>query len=230
MLTSRILLVASFALALAQTAHAAPAKAKPVIAILTFDYSGKNAALEPLREGLAQMLITDVGGLSNIQVVERIRLKEVLEEHKLVREGRVDPGTAAKLGKLLGARFLVFGSYFDLAQSVRIDARVVEVETGKIVRSVGSTGAGADFMAVEQDLAGKLVDVLAGSLPEVARTEVPARAKPAKVKSTTVATYGRALLALDSGKKAEAKTLLSKVVEEAPDFRLAKSELNALLQ
>jgi hypothetical protein len=45
-----------------------------------------------------------------------------------------------------------------------------------------------------------------------------------------VATYGRALLALDGGKKSDAKTLLAQVVAEAPDFRLAKAELNALMQ
>jgi TolB-like protein len=225
----RALLVPWLITALASTALAATAKSKPTIAILTFDYGGKNVTLEPLREGLAQMLIADVSNLSDVQVVERTRLKALLEEQKLGRSGKIDPATAARVGKLLGARFLVLGSYFDIAESMRIDARVVEVETGKIVRAVGANGASGDFLGIEQDLAGKLGEVLAAALPGVAKAGPPARKAP-KVKSTTVATYGRALLALDDGKRNDAKTLLAKVVEEAPDFRLAKTELNALMQ
>jgi TolB-like protein len=226
----RALLVPCLLTAIASTALAAAEKAKPTIAILTFDYGGKNAALEPLREGLAQMLIADVSNLSNVQVVERARLKALLEEQKLGRSGKLDAATAARVGKLLGARFLVLGSYFDIAESMRVDARVVEVETGKIVRAVGANGASGDFLGIEQELAGKLGDVLAAALPEVAKATPPVRSKAAKVKSTTVATYGRALLALDAGKKNDAKNLLAMVVEEAPDFRLAKAELNALMQ
>lgn len=212
------------------TAAATPGKTRPTVAVLAFDYGGKDPAFEPLREGLAQMLIADVPSFVNVNVVERVRLKALIEEQKLGRSGRVDSSTAARLGKLLGARFLVLGNYFDLAQSMRIDARIVEVETGKIVRAVGVSGAGSDFLGLEQDLAGKLGDALTAALPQLEKTSPPVRPKPAKVKSSTVATYGRALLALDDGKKAEAKTLLKNVVAEAPEFQLAKSDLNALLQ
>jgi TolB-like protein len=226
----RALLMPWVVMALAPTALAAAEKGKPTIAILAFDYGGKNSSLEPLREGLAQMLIADVSALSNVQVVERARLKALLDEQKLGRSGKLDAGTAARVGKLLGARFLVVGSYFDLAEAMRVDARVVEVETGKIVRAVGANGSSADFFGIEQELAGKLGEVLAGALPEVVRASLPARSKPPKVKSTTVATYGRALLAMDDGKKQDARALLAKVVAEAPDFRLAKADLNALMQ
>lgn len=215
---------------LASVAFAVPAESKPTVAILTFDYGGKDAGLEPLREGLAQMLIGDVAQAANVQVVERARMKALLEEQKLGRSGKVDPATAARVGKLLGARFLVLGNYFDLASSIRIDARVVEVETGKILRAVGATGASNDFFAIEQELAGKLGDALAAGLPEARKTVPVSRPKPPRVKSSTVATYGRALLALDRGKKDEAKKLLDDVVTQAPGFALAKSDLNALLQ
>jgi len=212
------------------TVAAAPANSRPTVAVMTFDYGGKDVAFEPLREGLAQMLITDVPSFVNVNVVERVRLKALIEEQKLGRSGKVDPSTAARLGKLLGARFLVFGNYFNLAESMRIDARIVEVETGKIVRAVGVSGAGSDFFGLEQELAGKLGDAITAAMPQLERTSPSARPKPVKVKSSTVATYGRALLALDDGKKAEAKTLLKNVVAEAPEFQLAKSDLNALLQ
>jgi TolB-like protein len=221
----------AFALVCLLSVAAAPTqKIKPTVAVLAFDYTGKDTTLEPLREGLAQMLISDVPSLANVNVVERTRLNAILAEHKLGRSGKVDTSSAAKLGKLLGARFLILGNFFDMGPSMRIDARVVEVETGKIVRAVGVNGASADFLAIEQDLAGKLSQAIATALPAEVQVTRPTRPKPAQVKSTTVVTYGRALRAMDSGKKSEAQTLLAEVVKEAPEFRLAKSELNALLE
>jgi hypothetical protein len=131
----------------------------------------------------------------------------------------------------LGARALVLGSFFDLAGTLRIDARVVEVETGKIVRSVGVNGPAADFWGLEHDLAGKLADTMRTALPaafEHAAAPAP-KPRPPKMAANTAATYGRALAAADAGKKTEARGLLEKVVEQAPSFKLAKQDLNALL-
>lgn len=221
-------------LGVAGSAHAAPtAKVektdKPTLAVLLFDYSGKDGALEPLREGLAQMLISDFSSAPEVRVVERARLKALLEEQKLGRSGQVDPASAARVGKLLGARFLVLGSYFDLKTVLRIDARVVEVETGKVVGSVGSNGPSEDFWTLEQSLAQKLGKVLSTALPAFTGSEA-ARAPRPKVKTKTVATYGKALAALDGGRKAEARQLLDQVVKDAPDFSLAKQDLDALLR
>jgi TolB-like protein len=214
-----------------RVAAAPPAGPPPTLAVLLFDYTGKDASLEPLREGLAQMLISDLSASSPVRVVERARLKAVLEELKLGQSGKVDAASASRVGKLLGARFLVLGSFFDLRTTLRIDARVVEVETGRILRSAGVNGPADDFWTLEQQLAQKLGDILKNALPELAPPPRPTPAKAAaKVKSQTVATYGRALSALDGGRKAEAKKLLDQVVAEAPQFSLPKAELNALLQ
>jgi TolB-like protein len=204
---------------------------KPTVAVLYFDYGGKKAELEPLREGLAQMLITDLADLREIRVVERARLKAVLEEHDLAKSGKVDAASAARVGKLLGAHDLVLGSFFDLGSSLRLDARVVEVETGKIVKSVGVNGPTADFWGLERDLAAKLADTMRTALPAAfEHASLPAaKPRPPKMAAATAVTYGRALAAADAGKKAEARGLLSKVVEEAPGFTLAKRDLNALL-
>jgi len=105
------------------------------------------------------------------------------------------------------------------------------VETGKIVRSVGVNGPAGDFWALERDLAGKLGDTMRTALPAAFEHAalLPAKPRPPKVAASTAVTYGRGLAAADAGKKAEARALLGKVVEEAPGFTLAKQDLNALL-
>src|SRR5215467_13039256 len=125
-------------LLLASTIPWARARAdqRPTVAVLYFDYSGKSADMSVLRKGLAQMLISDLSTLDGVKLVERDRLEEILAELKLGQSGKIDPASAAKVGKLLGARYMVLGGYFDLMETLRADARVVEVETGKVVQSV----------------------------------------------------------------------------------------------
>src|SRR4029078_10112693 len=143
---------------------AASKSIKPTVAVLYFDYGGKKAELEPLREGLGQMLITDLAELPETRVVRAARLKAVLEEHDLRKAGKVDAASAARVGKLLGAHELGLGRFFDLGAALRFESRVVEVETGRIVRAVVVNGPSADFWGLERDLAAKLADTMRTAL------------------------------------------------------------------
>lgn len=166
-------------LALALTAHAAPATITPTVAVIYFDYQGKSEELVPLKKGLASMLISDLAGSDGYRVVERERLEDVLAELKLQASAKIDQTSAVKAGKLLGAHYLVLGSYFDVMKQLRIDARIVEVETGRVLRSAGATGQPEDFVGLEQ----KLATELARHLGETAKPvlDKPGRGKPKTV-------------------------------------------------
>jgi TolB-like protein len=213
----------------ARAAHAAP---KPTVAVLYFDYSGKDDQLGLLRKGLAQMMISDLSAVDAIQLVERDRLEEILAELKLGQSNKIDPASAAKVGKLLGARYLILGGYFDLKNMLRVDARVVEVETGKVVQSVGATGDADNFLALEQKLVTDIGTILGKqlSLPPAKTPPTPKVKPPAKLARRTALTYSRALHDIDSGDKARAKAELEQVVKEQPDFKLAMVDLDKLLQ
>jgi TolB-like protein len=236
--------VASVGAAGAARAEAPSGTRRPTLAVLYFDYAGHDAALDPLRKGLAQMLISDLTtGDGAVEVVERDRLEAVLAEQKLSSSGKVDPRTAVRIGKLLGARYLVLGSYFDLLQSLRIDARLVDVETGAIVQSIGADGKADDFLALEQKLAGGVRGAVAhlattaapatrpeARPPERAGARRPAPRAPKRLKTDTAVKYGQALAALDAGKRGDARALLGKVLADQPDFELASRDLERLMQ
>ncbi|HMG53143.1 MAG TPA: CsgG/HfaB family protein [Kofleriaceae bacterium] len=220
------------AVCLAATAvAAADPPAPPTVAIVYFDYTGKTAELEVLRKGLAQMLISDLSGSDAIRVVERDRLEDILGELKLQGSAKIDPQSAVKLGKLLGARYLVLGGYFDLQDVLRVDARIVEVETGRVVKSFGTNGKPGDFLPVEQKVAADLGGWFGGNLP---RVEAPHKKKPprppAALKTRTAVKYAEALAVLDAGDKAKAKATLSAVLVEQPDFTLASLDLDRLMK
>src|SRR5512140_614075 len=91
------------------------------IAIAYFDNNTGSADLEPLRKGLADMLITDLGNIGSLQIVERDKLNQVLGELKLSQSKFIDPKTAQKLGKGLAAEFIMTGGYVVSGDNLRVD-------------------------------------------------------------------------------------------------------------
>lgn len=73
----------------------------------------------------------------NVTVVERNKLERVMAELKLQRSGAVAEDSTQELGKLTGANFVVVGSIgeADQDQWLLVDLRLVNVESGDIVRS-----------------------------------------------------------------------------------------------
>jgi TolB-like protein len=229
-------LVALLGCALLFPALAQAADTRPTVAVLYFDYSGQNADLSVLRKGLAQMLISDLSAVDGIRLVERDRLEEILNELKLGQTAKIDPQSAAKVGKLLGARYMVLGGYFDLMQTLRADARVVEVESGKVVQSIGAAGKPDEFLTVEQKLCEGLTKILqtkATPLPQTPDAPAPTKKPPAppkQLRTSTALRYSKALHAIDRGDKKAAREELAQVVKEQPDFKLASLDMDKLIQ
>lgn len=78
-------------------------------------------------------------------VVERQRLLMVLEELHLGTTSLVKESTRLELGRLVGARLMVFGGYQVIEKMMRVDLRVVEVESGKVLKAVQKTTSSADL-------------------------------------------------------------------------------------
>jgi TolB-like protein len=127
--------IALLSLAAPVAAQDAPATTRPVVAVMSFTNSAiKNHDLyEPFSVGVAGMLIAEMRANTSIELVERQRLREVLDELQLGQSGSVDPSTAARVGKVLGAQHMIFGVFMiDLRGKLRIDARSVNVETSLV--------------------------------------------------------------------------------------------------
>jgi hypothetical protein len=126
------------------------------------------------------------------------------------------------------------GSYFELDAVLRADARVVEVETGRVVQSVGASSRPNDFLSLEQrlasDLSGYLLTVnRKTSPPEGVARRSPIKA-PAGLKLSTALRYALGLVAMDRGDKAAATAGFQAVLQEQPDFTLAKADLDHLIR
>ena len=68
-----------------------------------------------------------------------------MEELKLGSSSLADEDTRLKLGRLSGARLMVFGGYQIIGSRMRLDLRLVEVETGKIIKAVQKVSPASDL-------------------------------------------------------------------------------------
>src|SRR5690606_13882782 len=114
--------------------------------------------------------------------VERVRLEEVLTELELGRTSKIDRASAVRVGKLLGARYLVMGSYFDFKDHLHVAVTIVSVETGAVVGGVRDRKKTEDFWALEQHLAAELGKVIRDKLTGPAARKPAKGARPAGVK------------------------------------------------
>jgi len=212
---------ALFALALLLLAPAT-ATARPSVCVLPFDNHTGDAAWDPLRRGLADMVATDLAATPGLQVVERTRLAEVLAEQDLQATDRVDPATAGRIGKLVGAAFAVTGTITAVEPRIRIDVRLVRVETGEVLVAEQVVGDKARFFELEQALVAKFVTGLGARLAE------PAAGRVDDVK--TVVAYAEAVELADQGELEAASKQLRAVVTSAPDFKLAQTTYEQVLR
>jgi TolB-like protein len=210
------------------------AASRPTVAVLYFDYEGKTPDLEVLKKGLTQMLISDLSADESIALVERERLEDVLAELKLGHSGKIDASSAARIGKLLGARVLVMGRFFDLGGTLNISARAVETETGALVCASSAAGKSEAFLELEQSVAKKVREGLRGFASRLdaghRSTNLRRINAPKRLGTGTAVRFSKALDALDKNQKDVAKQELQAVVKEQPDFELAAMELAALLR
>ncbi len=129
------------------------------LAVLYFDNNSiaDKANLDPLNKGMADMLITEMSQIEAFKVVERQRLQDLLSEMSLGQSGVIDEATSQKVGKLLGAQNLLLGSFMNMfGGKMRVDVRIVEVETGVTLKAVEETGKVDDLFPMIKKLTDKV--------------------------------------------------------------------------
>lgn len=145
------------------------------IAVLPFENINKNPEFDWLGHGFAETLATKLCNISTIQLVERGQLSKVMQELKLQDTAVVDPKTAGRLGKVVGAKFVVVGSYQKMGDALKVNARRVEVETAVASGGVDLTGKFSDVFTLQSELALKVAEKL-GKTPTEPESRIIAKA------------------------------------------------------
>jgi TolB-like protein len=111
-----------------------------VIAILPFEdrgsYGQDKEIFQALELGIPATLASELSGHSNLRLADHNWIAQALRSEKLGPNAKVDAATAARIAKRVGARYAITGSFADFYGTFRLDGRIIDAETGQIIRVV----------------------------------------------------------------------------------------------
>ena len=134
----------------------------------------------------------------------------------------MDAPNAAKVGKLVGARYVVLGTFVDFYGDFRVDARLVNVETGEIIKVESDRMQRDHLFDLIRNLATRLMKD--ANLPPLPRQGSDQRMRR-EIPTEAVTYYSRALLYQDRGQKDKAVEFYQKALAVFPDYAEAVAGL-----
>jgi tetratricopeptide (TPR) repeat protein len=106
---------------------------KKSLAVMYFDNQAASTEFDWLREGLADMLITDLSRSSKLTVLSRGQLHVLLDRIGHNAGERIELDQALDIAKRIEAEAIVLGSFARLDGQIRIDAQLHDARTGQII-------------------------------------------------------------------------------------------------
>lgn len=195
------------------------------IAVLPFEdrgsYGQDKEIFRALELGISAALAVELGKHPRVRLADRDRVGRALKAENLGPDARVDAATAARVGNESGARYAVSGNFADFYGKFRIDARVVDVGSGQILKVVSNSDPDlqdrADLSRIIQDLARKVLTA-AGLPPAGDRPGAQARLIP----SEALTQYSLGLLYENQGDKTKAGGHYQRALAAFPDYAEAR--------
>jgi TolB-like protein len=204
---------------------------RPGVAVFPFtnggSYGPSREDFSDLQIGIQQMLLTEIAQNSGLRVVDRSILRGILEEQELARTGQVDAQTAARVGKLVGARYVITGVFTDLFGNFRLDGRIVDVETGEVLKTEEVREERAKIYELIVELASRITTGV--ELPPLAAAIREAR-KARQIPAEAVRLYSQAQVLQDGGDSGRAIELYRLLADRFPQLTEAREALRQLTE
>lgn len=207
---------------LAVATPAAAQAAKATVVVLPFENGGSYGLDSLDYAGLARAIPASLG--ADLARGEGIRILQT-PSAPASRGGRMDAATAARLGKQMGAGYVVTGTFVDYYGRVRIDARLIDAANGAILEVVSAgQRPRAELPQMIGDIAAQLMS--GKRLPAA-----PAGAAQSGSLSTdALVLYGKGVMSQEQGDAAAAATFYRSALKLSPNFTAAQEGLRSLPQ
>jgi len=200
---------------------------RPGIAVFPFanggSYGQSKEDFDALERGIAGMMISELAQNPAARVVEREQIQRLLDEQNLGTQGRVDPQTAAKVGKVVGARYVILGNFIDFYGDFRVDIRLVNTETSEIVKTESDRQQREHLFDIIRNVAARLMKD--ANLPALQRAASNEQRMNRQVPTEALTYYSRALLYQDRGQKDKAVEMFNRALAIFPDYTEAQDGL-----
>ena len=105
---------------------------KKAIAVMYFENQSDNPKLDWLREGLADMLITDLSRSPKFNILSRQQLHTLLERNGFATDGKITPEIVSDIARKSRAESFVTGSFASAGDAIRLDVKLYDSQTGEL--------------------------------------------------------------------------------------------------
>lgn len=148
-----------------------PIAARPenAVAVMTFTNITKAEDDDWIGSGIAETVTADLKKVRGLSVIGREPIFELLKNLNTGQLNEDDQSFAIDIGRKIGATWILTGGYQRIGELIRITARVLNVGTGEVLRTVKIDGKIAEIF----DLQDKIVyDLSQGLNLELASSEI----------------------------------------------------------
>ncbi len=180
-----------------------PLPDRPSIAVLPFVTVSGDAGQAGFADGLTEDLITDLSRIPDLFVIAR--------NSSFAYKGKAMD--AADIAGELGVRYLLEGSARRAAGQVRINARLVDAESGDHLWAERFDRNLEDIFAVQDEVTGKIVEALLGRL-----RPLPPRNRPQNLEAYDLCVRARALMDDAPQNARETQLMLTRAITLDPAY------------
>jgi len=207
--------------------HATSTFSRPSVAVLYFENVRRDPSLDWLRSGLTDMMVTDLSQSPHVDVVSMDRLYQILAEGDYLDDEVASSDVVREVASKGEAGTVILGSFMKAGETIRINVRLQDASTGRILTTVTAQADGEDgiFPTVDE-LTRRVRDQF--EMPTAADEDLDRRLEEVTTSSPEAYRYyaeGRNLMR--QGKDAEAVFLFQRAVEVDAEFAMAHSRLSA---
>jgi tetratricopeptide (TPR) repeat protein len=188
------------------------------LAVFPFRYEGPDPAFEPLGRAMAELTVSDVARVGRVTVLERLRVQLLLDELALAGRGQVDPATAARSGRMLGAGRIAQGRLAGGGDRLELLGAVVSVGDPGMPAAMEDAETLERFYDLQRRWVLALHEAMGVQLTDAERDRIWER--PFRGLSSLLL-LGRGLEAEDRGDFALALRLFREATELEPGFEEA---------
>lgn len=185
------------------------------LAVLGFENKTGNQELDWMQTGLPEILVTDLSASTNANVISQRRVLDRLGRDENNPEATHSHQESVNAARELGASSTLSGAFYMVGDRIRIDARVEDIGTGKIIHS--EKVQGTDAFALVDSLTQRIATALNVEEAQTGKTSV------AELTTTSQDAYKYYHLGLDdflNGRYDEAVTEFEKSISYDSTFAL----------
>jgi TolB-like protein len=130
-----------------------------VIAVVPFDVVGDVDNPEIFSHGLPSAISNALARHHEFYIVERLKISALLNELHLGQAGLVSERNVSHIGQMLGAKYIIMGVVQKIGCDVRVQTRIVEVSTSRIIHSFKN-----DMIIIKNTDVFKLQDMISNKI------------------------------------------------------------------